>query len=169
MTSSYNPARTVRAIFASGLLTMVAAAAVALSGCVGTEKDEEPTVSEKQDDALRDGQITREEYDAAFAELVRCVEEGGGFIVGGERVDAYRPYEYQASISELHEACYLKHYGLVDEAWQAAHVDINATTMTMRECLVARGIEPPATRDEIDAEFAELGLTIEECFEEIHG
>ncbi|RJK97750.1 hypothetical protein [Vallicoccus soli] len=116
---------------------------------------------------VADRTVTRDEFRAAFLRYRACMG-AAGYDLGpveltGDRFDYSVP---DAAVRDgTDEECYRREHYLVDLVWQTsgAVLDASGTTELLRACLRERGIEPAASRGEVDAQLRAQGLELPDC------
>ncbi|MCP2030354.1 hypothetical protein L1277_000418 [Okibacterium sp. HSC-33S16] len=119
-----------------------------------------PESSATQLAELSDGQVTREEYDAAFDRFASCMTAAGYPIASTNRTGTVIQYSLTGeSVAAGADAqCYTAEFEQVDISWQIAHENTSESTEHLRRCLVAAGIEPSATSKEIVQQLKDAGI-----------
>jgi len=123
--------------------------------------------SPEQTAELSDGEVTADEYEAAFQRYRECLSAAGyeladvqfdnhvySFGVPGEAVD-----------SGVDDECYSAEFRYVDMLWQGTDDVTNSsdTAEFVRECLRDRGIEPADTLEEMSQQLREANIEHSEC------
>lgn len=124
-----------------------------------------PDASAQQVAELADGEITREEYLAAFNRFSGCMG-GAGFSVPVADPDAVvlkYSITSEAVSSGQDELCYVSQFQGVDMAWQIQNEDTSETTQVLRDCLSRQGIAPADRRIDIDAQLRDAGIDVMTC------
>lgn len=84
-----------------------------------------PAQSQAQVDALADGTVTAEEYDAGFDRLAACVESAGYPLQAVAKVEPIYHYSLtsESVSSGVFDRCYVAEFMEVDSSWQIANED----------------------------------------------
>lgn len=141
---------------------------LALTGCGQAVTPSSPTdqISEQVAQAMADGNITFDEYEASFRSYVGCLRDAG-YTVIEEPSDANGVFNYsvpaQAVNDGVDEKCYNELFGPVDAAYQVANEDTSATAETLRACLISAGITPAGSVDEMLAQLEAEGMDLIAC------
>lgn len=126
---------------------------------------ESPAQSQAQVDALADGTVTAEEYDAGFDRWAGCMEAAGHPL----QMIAKEPPVYLATASPesvssgVFMRCYVTEFMEVDSAWQLLHEDTSDGTEFLRECLRRNDIEPAYPAEEVHQQLVEAGIDPRDC------
>lgn len=117
-----------------------------------------------QDGELEDGQVTRDEYVAAFDRFAACMSTADEPIMFVDKTGTVITYSTSntAAMSGIDAQCYEVEFGVVDGIWQTANQDTSESTKFMRECLMDGGIAPAETRPEIVQQLKDADL-FESC------
>lgn len=142
---------------------LVALTCTVLSGCTADDARSSIDSESRQAIALRDGVVTREEYDASFRDFLACAEEHGITIVGGDMIGDQRSYSYVSSGSESHDACYDEFYMHVDIEWQIAHFMSSTTARIIQSCLIEHGVQPGKTEEELLTQLDQNDIELQSC------
>jgi hypothetical protein len=87
-------------------------------------RDDEPVpMSPEQQAALRDGEVTRSEYEAGFDRFRACMEREGGDVVRVRWIDDAIRFSYEGSPKSMRAfgLCYPSEFEQVDMRWQVPH------------------------------------------------
>ncbi len=110
------------------------------------------SLSQEQREALRDGSVTRAEYQAGFERFAACAKHHGHtitFVGETNSVFDYRMTE-TASKSPDVTSCYESEFEEIDIAWQTAHEDDSAGAQQAAKCLTTWKMEiPPRYADRV--------------------
>ncbi len=126
-----------------------------LVGCSGSatapaRSPIEPSISAQQKNALQDGEISWDEYHAAFNAYQAClIREGYELVnpqVKGDLMDFGVPGG--AVDSGVDDRCYDFNWAQVDRVWQIAHEDTSESAQIIANCLRSKLIEPSRTYKE---------------------
>lgn len=126
---------------------------------------EPPAQSQAQVDALADGTVTAEEYDAGFDRWAGCMEAAGHPL----QMIAKDPPVYLASASPesvssgVFMHCYVAEFMEVDTAWQLLNEDTSDGTEFLRECLRRHDIDPAYPAEEVRQQLEDAGIDPREC------
>lgn len=133
---------------------IAAAAALLIAGCAAQTASEVPpdantqlgslsvesvTVDERSD-------ITRDEYEAAYAKFADCMSAAKVPLTSAEKVGSVYQYSYPSDQFSSFERCYLE-FAPIDRAWQILNEYENSTQVALRGCLEDAGIAPEKTVD----------------------
>lgn len=123
-------------------------------------KEPEPELSAAQTAELADGQVTREEYEAAFDRFASCMADAGHPLLRVDRSRTLIDYSLtdDAVYSKAEPQCYVGEFRDVDIAWQLAHQDTSESAKRLRECLTAAGIAPAPTSEENTQKLKDAGI-----------
>ncbi|MGV8881560.1 MAG: hypothetical protein ACOH19_05355 [Rhodoglobus sp.] len=124
-----------------------------------------PDASAQQVAELADGEVTRDEYLAAFNRFAGCMG-GAGFsvpVADPDSVVLNYSIPSEAVSSGADELCYETQFQGVDAAWQIQNEDTSETTQMLRDCLTRHGIDPADRRIDIDAQLLDAGIDVMTC------
>lgn len=110
--------------------------------------------------ALADGNVTRDEYDAAYRRFAVCMQAGGTALIEYPMKEDTYQYGYPAAAAALEKKCYNKQYYAVDMVWQVAHPTVATRLQT---CLVLAGDSFVGTVDEMRAQLIKDGQDPDRC------
>lgn len=121
-----------------------------------------PAQSQAQLDALADGTVTAEEYDAGFERFASCMAEAGHPLVF---IDKSRTvYNYSLTDESVSTGtdvqCYDAEFKDIDIAWQIANEDASESTEILRDCLREHRIEPAYPTEEVVRQLDEAGIDV---------
>ena len=156
--------RNVLAVIAIAVLLSGCAAAVSAQPSVPGGLESE-NVSEAQAAEIADGDVTSDEYHAAFDRFSACVSAGGfDLLVNGEKYDLI-DYAIPGAARDagVDEPCYYGEFAQVDMAWQAAHADTSYSAEVHRNCLIDNGIAPRDTDEEIWQQIKDANIDPQSC------
>lgn len=121
--------------------------------------------------ALKDGVVTRDEYEAGFLRFEACMEKIGISLVGGVVSADLITYSYlpQGTIEE--ENCYYAEYDQIDGAWQVENGDRKGDLDFLGACLEKHGIDPdldPAEKpsrqvESLERQVSDAGIDLSAC------
>lgn len=150
-------------------LTLVAGIGLlALTGCGQAVAPASPTAqfSEQVAQAMADGNVTFDEYEASFRSYVGCLRDAG-YTVIEEPSDSNGVFNYgvpaKAVSDGVDEKCYNELFGPVDAAYQVANEDTSATAEMLRACLTGAGITPAGSVDEMLTQLEAEGMDLIAC------
>lgn len=126
---------------------------------------ERPAQSQAQLDALADGTVTAQEYDAGFERFASCMAGAGhplGSIFKGTTVYRY-VMSSEAVSTGTDVQCYEAEFMEIDSTWQIANADTSESTEFLRQCLRDNGIEPAYPAVEVDRQMREAGIDPRDC------
>ncbi|ROS52689.1 hypothetical protein [Frigoribacterium sp. PhB24] len=154
-----------------GLLAIaVAVAAVTLSGCSGaaetpSDSPGEAAVSQQQVDALRDGDVTWDEYQTGFAAYQACLSKEGYELVDPHIADDLMDFAVPGAAVEsgADDTCYQYNWSKIDDVWQVAHQDTSASARLVAACLEANGITPRQKYTDNVELLNENGIDVSGC------
>lgn len=111
-------------------------------GAGGTYAD----ASAEQKAEFADGEVTYDEYKAAFDRMRACVKQQSGLdiVIQGETNELIE-MRIPTAADPSYETCYPKEFGFVDTAWQLYRANFGAEANAMAECLQERGVKPELT------------------------
>lgn len=122
-------------------------------------------VSADQQDALADGIVTHDEYEAGYRRFVACLAQSG-FVVSDSGL-RYGVHDYgvpsDAIAAGEDRRCYGLEFEALDVQWQLAHEESSATSELIASCLTKRGIVPARSVDELHTQLDAAGLSLEQC------
>ena len=124
-----------------------------------------PAQSQAQVDALADGTVTAEEYDAGFERFAACMAGAGhplGSIFKGTVIYRY-VMSNEAVSTGTDVQCYEAEFMEIDSSWQIANADTSESTEFLRQCLRDNGIEPAYPAVEVDRQMREAGIDPRDC------
>ena len=155
-----------------GLLAALtsAVAAATISGCSGAAETpshsaSEAAISQQQTDALKDGDVSWDEYQTAFKAYQACLREAGFTLSDPRVVDDLMDFGIPgvAVDSGADDKCYQFNWSRVDDAWQIAHEDTSPSAKLVSACLQAKGITPRTKyRDNVEL-LKQSGIDVSEC------
>lgn len=123
--------------------------------------------SDAQAAEISDGEVTVDEYRAAFQRYRECLSAAGFELVDVEFSNPLYDYGVpNAAVEEgAEEECYLSEFRYTDILWQTSdHVQDNSeTARVFRECLTERGIDPADSVAEMEGQLEEAGIDASEC------
>ena len=147
-----------------------------LSGCASSNSDtlnrtplplptEAAQMSPTQSDAMADGIVTADEYEAGYQRYAACMSNAGYEVHEAERENDVITYfvTSDAVDSGADGECYNAEFLFVDQTWQVAHENTSESAQVLRECLIRLGFEPAETVPEMTEQFGQNGLSIEQC------
>lgn len=153
-------------------IAAVLATAAMLSGCsqVGGSPPQ-PTntahvgasASEPQSQAMTDGRVTQDEYEAGFRRYSECVAKGGYQVSRGATENNEIQYTVPLAAKKVSDACYQKEFANIDTAWQNANIDTSYTAQVLRDCLVSHKITPKQHFLDMEAQVEKARISFEEC------
>jgi hypothetical protein len=156
--------RALRAVLFLGFV------AGSLVGCSGPASQParsaiEPSISIQQKDALKDGQITWDEYQSGFKAYDACLTKKGYQLVNphvkGDLMDFGVPGA--AVDSGADDECYQFNWAQVDGAWQIDHEDTSESAQIIANCLQANGFTPVEKYADNLALLNKHGIDIADC------
>ena len=126
---------------------------------------ERPAQSQAQVDALADGVVTAEEYDAGFERFAGCMAAAGHSLSGiNKGTTVYSYVMGEAAVSTGTDVqCYEAEFMEIDSSWQIANADTSESTEFLRQCLRDNGIEPAYPAVEVDRQMRESGIDPRDC------
>lgn len=124
-----------------------------------------PEASEAQTEAMADGQVTNEEYRAAFTRYSECMTAAGHPLIGVNDAGTVITYSNSdaAVTSGVEGKCYALEFGQIDPAWQIANEYESDTQVTLRACLQAEGITPGPDVETVWQQIQDAGIDPVEC------
>lgn len=124
-----------------------------------------PAAREAQTDAMADGQVTNEEYRAAFTRYSECMTAAGYPLLGVNDAGTVITYSNSdaAVTSGVEGKCYALEFGQIDPAWQIANEYESDTQVTLRACLQAEGITPGPDVETVWQQIQDAGIDPVEC------
>jgi hypothetical protein len=151
-------------------LGVVALIGILLSGCSGDSdrasgSDSGGELSASSPEvraALEDGEISRDEYDAAYRRFASCMDSGGAPLTEYPMEEDTYIFGYTdaAKQSGLYDDCYGYEFQGVDVEWQLAHPTVATRLAT---CLYLVGDSFVGTNDEMKDRLLEIGEDPDEC------
>lgn len=152
------------------LAVAVVVVAATLSGCSGaaetpSDLPSEAAVSQQQVDALRDGDVTWDEYQTGFAGYQACLSKEGYELVDPHITDDLMEFAVPGAAvsSGADDTCYQYNWSKIDDVWQVAHQDTSASARLVAACLEANGItHRQKYTDNVDL-LGENGIDVSEC------
>jgi len=109
--------------------------------------------------------VTREVYEAAYAEFAKCMKDHGVGLGAEQMEGQVHDYTYPASEDSVYRECYVA-FQQIDAQWQIAHSYDSETFIKLRGCLEDIGIEPGKDADTVLAQVEESGLDVRKCIEQ---
>lgn len=120
--------------------------------------DEQPRSSFQQD-LLKDGVLSEDEYDLAFSKFAECVTAAGGVLDGDGTKNQWGVYDAGVSVFPVEygvpntqarlgvDQCNAEYFDVVGQRWQAAHPvpreALQEEFAKIPDCMRAKGLEPP--------------------------
>ncbi|MFF1877511.1 hypothetical protein [Leifsonia sp. NPDC058230] len=141
-----------------------------LIGCSGSAATPvhstiEPSTSAQQKDALQDGGVSWDEYQAAFNAYRACLMREGYELVDpqvkGDLMDFGVPGA--AVDSGADDRCYDFNWAHVDQVWQIAHEDTSESAQIIANCLREHRIEPSSMYGDNLELLEKNGIDIADC------
>lgn len=117
--------------------------------------------------AMSDGEITSDEYQAAFQRYQSCLAaEGYDILVDGEN-NATIDYSIPSAAvdSGVEGDCYDQEFRQVDVTWQVAREDSSRSAEFIRDCLIANGVAPGESLQGMVQQLREAGIDTTSCAE----
>ncbi|MEE6288131.1 hypothetical protein V2J52_10760 [Georgenia sp. MJ173] len=169
-------------------LAALAAAALTLAGCAsGGDADESADIKDierqftfnvdhdlnrtgpEQREALIDGEVTQEEYNAGFERYRACLSAEGYEIHSIELVGVVWHFGVPAEAVDagVEEECNFREYWFVDSEWQIMNRDDMHRIYTVNYCLSERGLATATTVAEAEQLLSEAGLDFAACEAEL--
>ncbi|GIT78934.1 hypothetical protein LLS1_06030 [Leifsonia sp. LS1] len=115
--------------------------------------------------ALDDGDVTWDEYEAAFKAYEACLARHGYELdqphISGDLMDFGVPSA--AVDSGVDDTCYAFNWAQVDQAWQIAHEDTSESAQIVAECLRSHGIVPSEKYTENLERLRGNGIQLGDC------
>jgi hypothetical protein len=138
-----------------------------------------------QNELLKDGTLTQEEYDQAFAKFADCVTAAGAVLDGERTKNQWGVYDAGYGIPPIEygvpntrarieaDECNSQYFDVVGPRWQASHPipeeAKEAAFATVPDCMRSKGLRPPAdltrgwSRGWIETHTSEENLLFVEC------
>lgn len=126
-------------------------------------------VSAFQQEALSDGEVTREEFDQAFDNYRRCMEGIGYPLIDVVEKDLQYDFSYpEEATAHGADECYFYEFAQVHGGWSLRPevAELDPLSPVIRECLLAHGITPEDTHIKRVDQVLAHGL-LDECIAEI--
>lgn len=142
---------------------------LAMAGCAAPAAPSDPVrvegISSEQQAALADGEVSEDEYQEGFRRFQACMSDAGYELLVPEQQGIIIEYSIpQAGVDSGADAeCYDREYRELDMMWQLAHQDSSPTAEVLRDCLVAHGIPPEDTVNEMVDQLEDAGIEQSEC------
>ncbi|MDH6181957.1 hypothetical protein M2152_002139 [Microbacteriaceae bacterium SG_E_30_P1] len=126
---------------------------------------ERPAQSQAQVDALVDGTVTAEEYDAGFDRFASCMAAAGHPLVFIDKSDVVYDYALTSeSVSTGTDVqCYEAEFMEIDGSWQIANEDTSESTQILRDCLAHFGVEPAYPAEEVAQQMRDAAIDPRDC------
>lgn len=147
-----------------------------LMGCSATpgtpSRDTTPaaslTVSEDQKNALSDGVVTHDEYEAGYRRYVVCLSAAGFSVIDSGEKNQVHEFGVPADAisSGDDDRCYTHEFKNLDVEWQISRENTSQNAKIMHDCLVRRGIVPKSTVAEMSQQLEENNLSFDQCVTE---
>lgn len=120
---------------------------------------------EAQLDAMRDGEVTQEEYNAGFERFRVCLRDAGYEMRDVELIGVVWEggIPKEAVDSGAEEECYIREYKFVDVIWQVSNQDDTEALHRMNYCLGIRGLATATTLSSAEQMIDEIGLDYAAC------
>lgn len=146
---------------------------VCLSGCSAAPSEPEvgvrpvnENISKEQQEALADGEVDREEYDAGFGRFQSCMDKIGYPLQGISETTMRIEYSYP-SVADEHGAvdCYEEEFQQIDIRWQM-RPEVQAkseSTMILRKCLSEIGVSPSDDPAQLHQQLMDNNVDISQC------
>jgi len=154
--------RLLRTLGAAALLT-------ALAGCTAagtaTMTAREPSYSAQQRDALKDGDVSWDEYKTSFDAYVACLQRKG-YELADIHVenDLFTAGVPGAAVdSGADDECYGYNWSRVDDAWQIAHEDTSESARLVSACLRSRNVAPSPSYQKNLELLKQHGIELADC------
>lgn len=122
-------------------------------------------VSPEQRDALANGDVTYEEYQAGFQRFAACMDESGFPLVNvaeSGRVLSFGVPE-GAVLNGSEARCYEREFEQLDIGWQLENEDTSDTARWIAECVRENGMPPADTVAEMMEQLEALGIDPNQC------
>jgi hypothetical protein len=156
---------------------VVPSTALALSGEGPASTQATQPASELVQQILSDGDVSRAEFDRAWSSYAACTREQGVELVE----ESYLPYQFSftanavtkgalsnEAIDSISNACSVRFFGPVKDAYLIAHSPSPAETETLRKqvasCLVEAGAKVRLS-DSLDDLQSTAGVSFPKCYE----
>jgi hypothetical protein len=137
--------------------------------------------SESQREALRDGKLTFEEYEAAAFRAVQCVNESGemqgeakldgGTYSVGARWKSNGDRTRNERLRSESDACYREHWSGINQAWSAMNqpteTQLIAARAALAQCLREAGFELPDSPSTEDVQRHQSAEAFPRCLEKV--
>ncbi len=122
-------------------------------------------MSSEHSAAINDGDISADEYEAGFRRYRGCLAAAGYDLVINEEFNDTISYGVPAAAVEsgVDQECYETEFSKIDEMWQLAREDTSYSAQVLRDCLVANGVTPEDTMEELVEQIRESGIALESC------
>lgn len=141
-----------------------------LTGCFPASGETEAVThrSAEIEAALVDGVVSYDEYRAGFDRFESCMNEHGYALARVEERNSIIEYSISSTAVEagVDVLCYEKHFQPLDSEWQINHEDESEGAQFLRDCLIASGIEPGSTMDELDRQVKDAEIDLAACLEQ---
>ena len=160
---------------------LVLAAILALAGCANSTalpRSEQPLwgisvphnapISSAQRDALADGAVTNDEYQASFRRFSACLSQGGFTVMENDAVNEVIQYGVPAAAGKLNDTCYTKEFQWVDGVWQASREDTSNQAKAYGVCLIEKGVTPKKTEEARYEQLQEAHIDAAQCYKRIY-
>lgn len=151
-------------------LTLALGVVLLAAGCQSAQPEApaafvDTKVSPAQASALADDDVSSDEYQESFRRYSDCLESEGYTLKIDKEVNSSIRFSVPAAAvdSGVDATCYGLEFQQVDMTWQIAHQDTSDDTKRLRECLVANGIEPKDTTEQISQQLVDAGIALESC------
>lgn len=144
--------------------------------CVDGSSDKRKVAppSEKSTAMVADKQLTRDEYEGAFADFQSCVAKGGGELIDVNTGGDYIRYGSTTADGAVVDSCYWTHYHEADVFWQLyerPREDSGPAIEKLIACPEGTNVDPPKwkkpeTLRERAFLYAEVGEFISDAWDE---
>ncbi len=127
------------------------------------------SLSPEQREAVDDGMITRDEYDAGFRRYEACMAQLGFALVDVREEFQVITYSItdEAVVSGADEECYNAEFVRIDSAWQVRVEDQGEEAQQLGLCLSNAGLDAGGTKNEKTRRLEDAGITIDECLDSL--
>lgn len=154
--------RWAAAAIAVALTVLVVWVLVPALGLGGNASRPASIVPSPSTSAVMPPQVTRETYEAAYAEFAQCMKDNGVGLGAEQMEGLIHQYTYLASQESLYLECYAD-FQQIEAAWQIANQYDSPTYVALRNCLTQIGVQPDADAEGVWQQVQEHNIDPAEC------
>jgi hypothetical protein len=144
---------------------LTTACSTAGEGATTSPPETKGSISPQQREALKDGVVSWDEYEAGFTAYRTCLGKHGYKMldphVEGDLFEFSVPLD--ADDSNVDQKCYSYTWSRVDDEWQLAHEDTSPSAQVVKNCLLQLGRTPSSSFQSNVRLLQESGMRVEDC------